>query len=296
METKTDILIELTSISPLLAGLIKVNVFTVPLGYFDSIHSTVITCIQEEQGILNLPLGDQSTGVPEGYFDYLAINILDKIKGNETSASEMKSLSPLLYGLQDKNVFKVPTGYFGNLDRKIIGKISPATAKEEIKELSPLLHRIQTALVFEVPDHYFMNFPGKILQKVLPVAKIIHLQKRNSFIKYAVAAMMTGVMALGLYKYMENNDSSVINGNSVAGLDAAIEKGKSMNDIQFNEAIENLTEADISKYLENNGDISDVAVLGNTLEEKNLPSQEDYLMDETTLDNYLKEIEKSTTN
>jgi hypothetical protein len=86
------------------------------------------------------------------------------------------------------------------------------------------------------------------------------------------------------------------NGSNVAVLDASIEKGRTMDEKQFNETLENLSEADIAKYLENNGDISDLAALGNNIESNNLPKVEDYLLDETTLENYLKEIENTSTN
>ena len=107
---------------------------------------------------------------------------------------------------------------------------------------------------------------------------------------------MAGVMALGIYKYLDKPSQHLSVDASMAILDAAIEKGKSMNDRQFNETLGNLTETDIAKYLEKNGDFTDVATLKNNLEDSNLPSQEDYLMNEKTLENYLRKIEKTTPN
>ena len=297
METKTDILNELTSLSPLIAGMKKVNVFTVPQGYFDSISNTVLACLPEDHDILNFPDNKQPADVPNGYFDHLAITILDKIKASETAPDEIRNLSPLLYAIQNKNVFEVPVGYFENVNSAIIDKIKTATSKEEIKAISPLLYSIPGKEVFEVPDAYFTNLPDAILKKVQPpTAKVISMHRRSLFVKYAVAAMMTGVMALGLYKYIDKPGSVVTVEIPVATLDASIEKGKNMNDTQFNEALENLTEADIAKYLVKNGDIADVAVLRNNLDESSLPSLEDYLLNESTLENYLKEIEKSALN
>ncbi|MEP7143951.1 MAG: hypothetical protein ABI707_13810 [Ferruginibacter sp.] len=296
METKTDILNELTSLSQLIAGMNKVNVFTVPPGYFDSISTTVLACLLEEYDIINLPANKQSTNVPEGYFDQLADSILDKIKAGETARDEISNLSPLLYDIQNKNVFEAPAGYFECLHEVITGKVT-AGAKEELKEISPLLYGIQSKTVFELPEGYFASLPGNIIKKVKPqTAKVISMPKRSLFIKYAVAAMITGVTALGLYKLIDKRNQGVITENSVAALDASIEKGKTMNDVQFNEALQNLNGTDIANYLENNGDIADVAALRNNLEDINLPSQEDYLLDETTLDNFLKEIEKTSLN
>ncbi|MEP7106595.1 MAG: hypothetical protein ABI760_01410 [Ferruginibacter sp.] len=298
METKTDILSELRSLSPLIAGWKKVNVFTVPQGYFDSISTTLLACLREDHGLLNLPENKQPPGVPEGYFDQLAASILNKIKSVETSTDETRNLSPLLHGIQKKNVFEVPAGYFEGLDSIIIDKITKATSKEELKGISPLLFIIQNKAVFEVPDGYFSHLPDNILKKVYPrPARVTNMWNRSSFIKYAVAAMLTGVTVLGLYRYFDKPGSTKTNeNNTVAALDTSIEKGKNMDDKQFNEALGNLTNADIARYLETNGDITDVAVLRNNLDESNLPSQEDYLLDETTLDNFLKEIEKTSLN
>ena len=297
METKTDILNELFSISPLIAGINRVNIFTVPQGYLDSIIGTVLACLQEENTNTDLIYKNPSADIPKGYFDQLATSILNKIKTGETAAEEISNLSPFLHSIQNKNVFEVPDGYFESIDQLISIQLKTATPKEELKGLSPLLDTIQSKNVFEVPDEYFTGLAENILKKVQPpVAKVIVMHKRNLFIKYAVAAMMTGVLALGLYRYIDKPVSPVSQINTVATLDATVEKGKNMNDKQFNEALENLTEADIAKYLEKNGDITDVAVLGNNIEESNLPSQEDYLLDEKTLEKYLKEIDTTTLN
>ena len=67
-----------------------------------------------------------------------------------------------------------------------------------------------------------------------------------------------------------------------------------MNDQQFEETLQKLTATDIAKYLENNGDITDVAILGNSIDENNLPNEDDYILDEKTLDNFIKEVNNNT--
>ncbi|MBC7888823.1 MAG: hypothetical protein H7Z13_13175 [Ferruginibacter sp.] len=297
METKTDILNELVSLSPLIAGINKENVFTIPQGYFDSISTTVFATLQEEEAIFGLSGKSQMTDVPEGYFDQLANAILNKIKTGETATTETRDLSSVLYPIQNKNVFEVPHGYFENISKIIIDKITAAPAAEELMGISHILHSIQSKNVFKVPDGYFTHLPDNILKKVnKSTAKVVSMRTRRLFIQYTAAAMITGILCLGVYKYIDKPVSGVTIVNTVNTLDDSIEKGKNMNDKQFNETLENLTEADIAKYLEKNGEIADVAVLRNNLEENNLPSQEDYLLDETTLEKYLKEIEKTTLN
>lgn len=343
METRTDILNELISLSPLVAGIKKVNLFTVPQGYFDSVSSTVLACLQEGHNIVSNSENKQTADVPKGYFDQLAVSILakiktgdnaseeignlspllyslrdknvfkvpegyfdqlvafilDKFKAGENASGEIRDLSPLLYSLRDKNVFEVPEGYFANVNKVIADKIKTGDSKEELKELSPLLYSIRDENVFEVPGNYFEALAGDILRKLKPVpAKVASMGARR-FVKYAVAALFAGAMALGVYKSINppSRGGDIEEQPSVATvLDPSIEQGRSMDEKQFNEALENLNDIDIAKYLETNGDVTDVATIKNNFEDVNLPSQDDYLLDETTLDKYLKEIEKPTVN
>lgn len=297
METKTDISNELASISPLIAGITRVNVFTAPYGYFESISDTVMVCLREEGFVFNNNNAQNTDDVPTDYFDKLAASVLDKIKANDAASEEIKYLSPLLFDLQKRQVFQVPTGYFENLHELIGEKIDTLNTATLSNEISPLLQDLKDKNVFELPEGYLSGLADTIIKKIQQplTGTVVSINKRIVWIKYAVAAMMTGIVALGLYKYIDKTGSGVdINATAVATLDAAIKKGTSMSDQQFDEALGNLTQTDIAKYLEKNGDITDVALLGNNLDESNLPNQEDYLLDESTLDNYLKEIEINT--
>ncbi|MBI3883021.1 MAG: hypothetical protein HY305_02070 [Sphingobacteriales bacterium] len=236
--TSHDIITELQSLSPLLAGMERKNVFTVPQGYFDSIYDRILIALQKEN-------------VPEGYFDSLANNILAKIKAQHTTAAEeLRNLSPMLYSIQNENVFTVPGGYFESLADEIINK-----------------------------------------QDVARIIALPKKRRRNTFIKYAIAAAVTGILAFGGYKFNENNTVTLasVATFSTATLDAAVEKGKNMNEVQFNEALDNLSSEEITSYLEKHNDESDVAVLTSGIEEKSLPAKDDYLLDEKTLDNYLQQ-------
>jgi hypothetical protein len=294
METKIDILNELAAISPMISAINKINVFTVPPGYFESVCETVMICLREINIDANTSI-EESADIPKGYFDGLATTILEKIKTNESASEEIKYLSPLLFDLQKTNVFPAPTGYFNNLHADVIERIQINLDETASKEISPFLQGLKDKNVFGLPEGYFDGLADSVIKKVqqpLP-GKVIPISRRSSWIKYAVAAMMAGIVALGLYKYIDKKGSDAIEVNpaAVAVLDATIKKGTSMSDQQFDEALGNLTETDIAKYLEKHGDITDMVLLKNNLEENSLPNQEDYLLDESTLDNYLKEIE-----
>jgi len=294
METKNDLLNELESLSPLIAAMDKVNVFTVPPGYFDSLSYTVLACVNEEQDPTANHSATINSTIPEGYFDQLATSILDKIKNEKTAKEETEALSPLLSSLQHHQVFEVTTGYFDQLTIDIKNSIQD-NSTDELTELSPELQKLQRVNVFEVPTGYFENLSNSILKKAKArSAKIINFQARNSFLKYAAAAIIIGVIAMGALRYLQPSQSANTITTPLAMLDESIEKGKMMNDQQFEESLQKLSSVDIAKYLENNGDITDVATLRNNMDESNLPNQDDYILNEKTLDNFIKEINNNS--
>ena len=130
MTNPIDILNELKELSPLLAGMEKVNVFTVPAGYFERLGEDILFGLKEETGaLLHIIPNPQLTGVPQGYFEALPAAILSKIKLQDNAATELKELSPMLYSVQNENVFTVPQGYFETLPGNILSTVAPQQAK-----------------------------------------------------------------------------------------------------------------------------------------------------------------------
>jgi hypothetical protein len=251
MELRKDILDELMELSPVVAGIEKRNVFSVPDSYFDNLNETLLACISEEgNSVINNFSKDGFFEVPQDYFENLSTSILDKIKaqqpGNAIDEVEV-SLSPALLSIQHKNVFKVPAGYFNGLAADILNKVTPAKAK------------------------------------------VISI--RTSIFKYAAAAIVTGIMALGVYKFTNHS-----NHGAIASLDPTIEKGIKMNDAQFDQTLNSLSEDDISNYLQKNVSDGDVAELSSDIDDNSLPSQDQYLSDSKTLDNYLNSSDTKETN
>jgi major membrane immunogen (membrane-anchored lipoprotein) len=208
MERKVDILNELKELSPLVAGVEKVNVFTVPSGYFERLEEDILMGVKVETGVFNSITNQPSMQVPQGYFESLSDNILSKIKAEE--ATEVKELSPMLYSIKNENTFTVPQGYFESLSANILNKINEEeTTASELKGLSTTLFSIQNKNVFTVPQGYFESLSDKILNKIKPQqAKVVTMQRRTAAIlKYAVAAVFMGVMALGVYKFTNIGDA-----------------------------------------------------------------------------------------
>ncbi len=279
-----DILNELQAISPTIAAIKKVNVFRVPDGYFEYLPADILLGIDAENGLLDIAPDDSIAKVPAGYFDNLAGSILNKIKVLDIEV-EADNLSVELMATRSKNVFEVPVGYFDTLAGSILTKIKTAEAEDaatEIRALSPMLYSIQNQHVFELPQGYFENLSAEILDKVSLQPKVIKMQRRSStFIKYAVAAALTGVMALGVFKFTDKPKAEFIVPDYVTA-------GLKVQDVD--QELAKISDDDIVKYLEANGTDVKSAIVANSIDENELPSQEDYLLDEKALDKYLNSI------
>jgi hypothetical protein len=225
--------------------------------------------------------------VPSGYFESLADNILNKIKAQDDTAAELKALSPMLHSIPNKNVFTVPQGYFENLADTVLNKIiDQDNAANELKELSPMLYSIQGKNVFTVPQGYFESLSADILDKAKPQqAKVVTMTRRRTttILKYAVAAVFTGLVALSVYKFTGGPEVKTIE------LPGYVAEGQKINNVD--EELAKVNDEDIIKYLQANGSDVDAALVANTIDEKELPTQEDYLTDDKALDKYLDNID-----
>src|SRR6476620_2419311 len=115
MDHSIEILLELKQISPFLSEMKKVNVFSVPPGYFTNLEQQILENTLTHS-TLSLTSETHNRDVPAGYFENHAGNILEKIKKLEaTQPDELIEQYPLLYSLRKENVFKVPENYFGKL-------------------------------------------------------------------------------------------------------------------------------------------------------------------------------------
>jgi uncharacterized protein YihD (DUF1040 family) len=286
MEISKHILNELKELSPLLAGMQKVNVFRVPNGYFERLAEDILTGIQEEENnfLTTVPNYAAAQQVPRGYFESLADAILSKIKAEESAGIELKTISPVLSNIQNKNVFTVPQGYFESLQDVILNKINQEEiAATELKDLSPALYSIQNKNIYHIPVNYFETLPGRILDMVQPQkAKLVTMRKRTlTILKYAAAAVFTGVIALGAYKFAGGK----------ADIDPIVAQGQQIaRENKFDDELAKLTDTDIVKYLEDNGSDADEAFVANTINADELPNEEDYLTDDKVLDKYLDNI------
>jgi hypothetical protein len=182
--------------------------------------------------------------------------------------------------------FEVPAGYFDNLSDSILAKIKAQeneSAADELRKLSPMLYSIQNENVFQIPRSYFDRLAERITEHVNPQqTKVVKMDRRGSaFMKYAVAALFTGVMALGVFKFTATKQTDI-------ELPEYVKEGLKVKDVD--KEISKISDEEIVKYLEASGSDVKTALLASSIDENELPSQEDYLLDEKALDKYLNSI------
>ena len=247
MKSSKEIFDELNNISSLLAGIEKKNIFSVPEGYFNLLAIDILKKINT-----NSFKPDKLT-VPEGYFENLSSSVLKKIRSlNDDPEQELKTLSPMLYSIQNENIFEVPSGYFRNLQNEIL---------------------------------------DKIITK--PETKVVQLKKRDSVWKYAAAAVVTGIIGLSsLTIFNTSRQSPVSKATELSVSSSAQTASQFKNEQEINTAIAKLSDEEIIKYLESTGTEVDNEVLATSIDENELPATKDYLLDEKTLDLYLDKIDQ----
>ncbi len=218
--------------------------------------------------------------VPEGYFDSLTLDLI-------------KNLS-----FDNKEKLTVPKGYFDNLGEQILQEIKSLEidASPELRTLSPMLYSIKNENVFAAPERYFDDLSENILTKIItkPQAKVIPLKRRDSVWKIAAAAVVTGIIAVSSIMVFNHPQQSTSDELAVATY--IKEASQYKNEKQIYAGVASLSDDDIIKYLEKTGNDADNETLVTGVNEKALPDQKDYLLDEHTLDTYLNNIEKSTKN
>ena len=145
--------------------------------------------------------------VPNGYFEGLPTQILNRIKAMEASDAreELKYLSPFLSNISKEMPYAVPAGFFQNLSDGVLQKISEhpdhQIIEKEIETLSPLLSSLKNKNPYSVPAGYFENLETGIKKKEI---KVISITRRRWY-RLAVAAVIIGVVAIGGLLFIKSN-------------------------------------------------------------------------------------------
>ncbi|MEO7393685.1 MAG: hypothetical protein ABIU11_02020 [Chitinophagaceae bacterium] len=158
--------------------------------------------------------------VPDGYFDSLPGNLLNRIKAMEAvnTAEELRYLSPLLSNVSKQMPYAVPTGYFNGLEEKLMQVVRESsdyqTVKEELETISPLLSGLKKQMPastvhsgwpYSVPQRYFENLAAPVnKESTISEVKVVSITQRKWF-RLAAAAVITGIIAMAAFIFINKD-------------------------------------------------------------------------------------------
>jgi hypothetical protein len=175
--------------------------------------------------------------------------------------NELRDISPVVADIPRNNVLSVPEHYFDCLDTHILFKIHDTYAG--------------------VPEGYFERLPGEIMNRIKNEKEAKVISVKNIFLRYAVAAILTGLTGLALF--------SLFNAREEKSALLYAEAKQIMNSGRYEEVFKSLPEEEIENYLSAQGHDVEAALVANAAYNKELPDEMDYLLKENTLDEFLKE-------
>lgn len=164
--------------------------------------------IQDELKALDSQLPDSAErapfSLPDGYFEGFAASVMARIKGEQelSAADEIQQLSPLLAGISRTMPFSLPDHYFSdNLD-----SLYAVVAEEPV---STLLSAGSKTTPYSLPEGYFeglsAQITGRIEEKKPVGGRVVSMRPR--MMRWAVAAIMIGIVAISGIAYFNSNGS-----------------------------------------------------------------------------------------
>ena len=136
----------------------------------------------------------------------------------------------------------MPDGYFTELaNNAITGAKAVEFVNDELENLSPLISSLKEKNVYEIPEGYFENIAGEVINKIKPqqAAKVISINKKTNWLRYAAAAVMIGVIATTVI-FLFNNKKQNYTDYNFARLD----------DKQLTDSLHNMNDEDILNYMQ----------------------------------------------
>ena len=186
--------------------------------------------------------------VPVGYFETFSDEVLARIN------------SPLSNDALKNNPYIIPENYFNGLEEKLMQAVRESsdyqTSKEELESISPLLNGLKKQTPYSVPQGYFETLNAEIAK---PKTKIISITHRRWF-KYAVAAVVVGIISTSIFLLQSKKSSIDIDKNPDAWVAKNIKK---VNTDQLDEFIkladeENTAKTSIANKVDKPEDLKDL--------------------------------------
>jgi len=178
METNNKILQELKEISPLLIQVTQRNPYSISSSYFDT----------------------------------LAQGVVEKIKSG----------AELHWHFSKENIYSTPANYFEALPATIVQKIKSEETKntvfEEMEEISPLLNTISKKPVYTVPAGYLDATKWNKDEIKAEKAKVISFTSVSKAVRYIAAAVIIGLLAIGIFLFTGKQTAQTANAKAAAEL------------------------------------------------------------------------------
>lgn len=191
---------------------------------------------------------------------------------------------------------QVPEGYFNGFAESVMQKIRAAEGSlhqaDREEELSEILQAVSKLMPYKIPVGYMDSFSVSMLEKVRP-AKVISMRPKRSVFQYAAAAVVTGLLGLGIFNGMNNKQQGPEESTQKV---VFAEARNILSTNSFEQTLKSIPAEDIVNYLENIGQDVDAALVAVAATEPGLPEPVDYLIDESTLENFLKDLDPKTLN
>lgn len=180
MEKDNKILDELKQLCPALAGVENKVPYTTSANYFSDLPGFLLEKITLPEALTNNHSNHNLYTVPHRYFDNLAANIITRVQVHS----------------EENEVY------------------------EEMELLSPLLNTIdKQQSPYTIPKNYFDTLDVKKSTETVEKGKIAYFRIHKNLLSYATAAVVTGILAVGIFFFVgkpsrDSNSAVVSSGAS----------------------------------------------------------------------------------
>lgn len=159
---------------------------------------------------LHLP-GEAPFRVPEGYFAALPEQVMQRIR-----AAEDAEVADILGTLPKAGPLTAPApGYFSQLGTRVMQRIhleEASTSLEEARDIDGILAGLPRNHPFTpAPPAYFETLGSQVMDRIQREegAKVVPMQPRRTWVKWAVAACTAGILATaGILRYSTSSDNA----------------------------------------------------------------------------------------
>jgi hypothetical protein len=210
MELNHNNMEELREVAPLVVGISKETLYSLPDNYFDSLSDSILSQIRLEE----LRLATNPYAIPDGYFENLPQIIITKIKSTKTEVDqELSEIAPFLANIKRDNVFSLPIGYFENLSptsrtQKRVSNV--VSIKSNIRKWVTYAAAASVLFIIAISSYFFVSIHDRNAQKHLTVEQKIAELNEQEIVDY-LKDNVDGFTSADLIPANDNQDPEIQN-------------------------------------------------------------------------------------